>query len=367
MPLYRKPLFGDFCQGRLTLTSGTAITTSDVTGASTIYFTPHKGNRLALYDGSVWNLMAFSELSLALGTLVNAMAYDVFVYDNAGTPTLEATEWKNEAVTMTIAAPCVVTWTAHGMVTGNSVTFTTTGALPTGLAVNTQYFITKINDNTFNLSATRALLAAGTFITTSGTQSGTHTAHGPHARQTDIALQDGVYVKSGATTRRYLGTFLTTSTTTTEDSVLNRLLWNQYNQEPRMLRIIEATDTWAYSTTTYRQANANVANQVNIITGNITLISLTNYHTFATSANGGRTAIGEDLVNTVEANCILGLNAGTLGSGQANGLTCFFEKYPSIGYHSYIWIERGNTGVTFSGDNADRTLLQTGVTGKILG
>lgn len=45
-------LFPSICQGRLTLTSGTPVTTSDVTAATTIYFTPYKGNRIALCGGT---------------------------------------------------------------------------------------------------------------------------------------------------------------------------------------------------------------------------------------------------------------------------------------------------------------------------
>jgi len=84
-------------------------------------------------------------------------------------------------VTMTIAAPCVVTYTSHGMaVNGNcagclAVYFTTTGALPTGLAINTTYYATIIDANTFHLSTTIANAFAGTYITTTGSQSGTQT------------------------------------------------------------------------------------------------------------------------------------------------------------------------------------------------
>lgn len=89
-------LFAGFSQGRLTLTSGTAVTTSDVTGATTIYYTPYAGNLLALYDGSTkWTVYPFTEISLALGTLTSDLPYDVFVYDNAGTPTLESLAWTN--------------------------------------------------------------------------------------------------------------------------------------------------------------------------------------------------------------------------------------------------------------------------------
>src|SRR6185436_9706895 len=42
----------DVCDGRLTLTSGTPVTTGDVTAATTLYFTPNGGNQIALYTGS---------------------------------------------------------------------------------------------------------------------------------------------------------------------------------------------------------------------------------------------------------------------------------------------------------------------------
>lgn len=54
-------------------------------------------------------------------------------------------------------------------------------------------------------------------------------------RATGLVLQDGILVKSGATTRRYLGSLRTTSTTTTEDSAANRLLFNWYNPVERHL------------------------------------------------------------------------------------------------------------------------------------
>jgi len=72
--------------------------------------------------------------------------------------------------TITIASPAVVTATAHGMVEGQQFEFTTTGALPTGLSVDTIYFCRSPSTNTFNVSAE----PQGTIINTSGTQSGTH-------------------------------------------------------------------------------------------------------------------------------------------------------------------------------------------------
>lgn len=53
------------------------------------------------------------------------------------------------------------------------------------------------------------------------------------ARATALATQDGVLIKSGDATRRYLGTFRTVSTTTVEDSKAKRFLWNFYNRVGR--------------------------------------------------------------------------------------------------------------------------------------
>ena len=80
------------------------------------------------------------------------------------------------AVTVTIATPAVMTWTAHGLVSGQEIQLTTTGALPTGLSINTSYFVTVINSTTFNLSTTIANAQTAVFVATSGTQSGVHTA-----------------------------------------------------------------------------------------------------------------------------------------------------------------------------------------------
>jgi microcystin-dependent protein len=77
--------------------------------------------------------------------------------------------------TVTIASPGVFTLNAHGLLTGEEVYLTTTGALPTGLAQNTIYYAIFVSANTFNLATTRANAIAGTKINTSGTQSGVHT------------------------------------------------------------------------------------------------------------------------------------------------------------------------------------------------
>lgn len=73
--------------------------------------------------------------------------------------------------TVTIASPAVFTATAHGLAANMPISFTTTGALPTGLVAGTVYYVLAPTTNTFKVSAT----AGGSAINTSGTQSGVHT------------------------------------------------------------------------------------------------------------------------------------------------------------------------------------------------
>ena len=90
--------------------------------------------------------------------------------------------------TVTLASPGVFTNTAHGLVVGDPVFFTTTGALYTGLTANTIYYVMTVpTTDTFTVGTTRSVAAATgvatvtTAVNTSGTQGGTHTLfHAPH-------------------------------------------------------------------------------------------------------------------------------------------------------------------------------------------
>ena len=83
-------------------------------------------------------------------------------------------------VTITIAAPGVISWAAHGYTGACPVVFTTSGALPTGITSGTTYYVvpSSIASGTFTIATTVANALAGTAITTSGSQSGTQTGTG---------------------------------------------------------------------------------------------------------------------------------------------------------------------------------------------
>lgn len=90
---------GASVHGRLTLTTGVPVTTSDVASSGTIFFTPFNGNTIPLWNTSTsaWEVQTFAEQSLSLtglgGTATN---YDIFASNNNnGTFTLTATAWTN--------------------------------------------------------------------------------------------------------------------------------------------------------------------------------------------------------------------------------------------------------------------------------
>jgi len=76
--------------------------------------------------------------------------------------------------TITIAAPGVVTLGSGALLDGTAVVFESTGSLPTGLTIGTVYYVGGVSGSTCKLATTYANALAGTYITTSGTQSGTH-------------------------------------------------------------------------------------------------------------------------------------------------------------------------------------------------
>lgn len=82
-------------------------------------------------------------------------------------------------ITMTIANPGVFTLNAHGLSNGDSIIFSTTASLPTGITAGTIYYVGNVATNTFNVYDTAAHAIAGGAtgrVTTTGSQSGTHSA-----------------------------------------------------------------------------------------------------------------------------------------------------------------------------------------------
>lgn len=272
---------------RLSLDNGLPVTTSNVTGATSIYLLPHINNVIELYHEihEAWEPFTLSAgKEMPLGTLSNNTNYDIFVYDDGGvTPTYEFVAWTN--------------------------------------------------------STTRA---------------------------TAVVYQNGRWVKSGSLHKRYVGSFRTTSTTTTEDSDTKRFLFNAYNRMPRVLKRVETTDSWAGGTAdTWVKANNSDSNRVEVLIGlsegpvNLRLRTVALNDAAVVLASGG---IGVDSASVNSADYFGGVANTTFGVpafAEYNGI-------PAIGWHYFQWLEyRGAGGNTTWYGDAGGNAIQSGLTGVV--
>jgi hypothetical protein len=284
-------------EGRITLTTATPYHTASVTAATTVYYTPAVGNLVPIYDGTNWGLSTFSELSQATTDATKSPAaastfsnYDVFVWNDSGT--LRATRgpaWTQaQTFTVTIASPAVFSLTGHGFYEGMPLVFTTSGALPTGLTAGTTYFViaTGLTANAFEVSTS----VGGSVVNTSGSQSGTHTAtqhttvRGTGAGTTDLEYVNGILMNKQSITNgpaadrgTYVGTIRTNGSSQVDiifggagaaggESTIQGV-WNMYNRVVGAFTNFDNTDTWNYTTNSYRIRDGNVANRTIYLAG----------------------------------------------------------------------------------------------------
>jgi hypothetical protein len=275
------------CEGRLTLTTAVPVTTSDVVGAATVYFTPYQGNCIGLYDGANWNRRTFSELSITNAGLAANTCYDVFIYDNAGTATIELLAWTNETT-----------------------------------------------------------------------------------RATALTTQNGVLVKSGAVTRRYVGTIHSNAASQFYDTYAFRRVWNYYNRVLRPMRpALETTDTWAYTLAAFRQANGNVANQLDYVIGVSEDAVTAQVQAFAKNTNANVdmiVAIGADSTTTMASGCFAYSGASQVAN-QYVGLQAQYTTIPAVGRHTLVWLELSAASgtTTWGGDGGAPTTSQAGIHGWV--
>jgi hypothetical protein len=73
-----------------------------VTAAANVYWTPYHGNQIGLYNGSSWDPITFSEITISLASgFVTNKNYDVFGYNNSGSLALETLAWTSDSARAT--------------------------------------------------------------------------------------------------------------------------------------------------------------------------------------------------------------------------------------------------------------------------
>jgi hypothetical protein len=201
--------------GRLTLASGVPVTVSDITGVTTIYYTPAFGNNIPLYNGSSWVATTFTELSLALSANAAHTGYhqsgnnfDLYVFSDAGTLRLgtNVTKWS--------------TSTARGA--GNA---------------EVEFFQGRwVNKNTVSM---RFGSAAGNTVS--------------------VPARTGLYVGSFRTNVSADGQAV--------DTNQRRHLYNAYNQTARVITNNLNGITWTYNTAAFRVADNDTDHSVIVLAG----------------------------------------------------------------------------------------------------
>lgn len=333
--------------GRLTLTSGTPVTSADVTGATTIYYSPFVTNRLDLWDSRRWAQWEFPEFGLALGTLTSGKPYDVFCFKGTATPS--STNTTTEIVTF---------GSATGWQTGAVVYVLTTGG---GLTAGTTYWWNAASSTTGSFHTTLAdALAASNKVNLTASITSSLTAYSLESlvwtndttRATAITVQDGRYCKSGDKTRLYLGTFYTTSTTATADADATRYLVNLYNAVPRRLFCSpgytddNASTSFTHAGTTWSEVNGGTNSRVSFL---VPIDGLVVDAAALWGAGGSATGplqVGQGYDSTTSAYCVA--QAGT--STNELGVTTLYRAPCAAGKHFLAMLgvnPLGGTGTIF--------------------
>lgn len=196
------------------------------------------------------------------------------------------------------------------------------------------------------------------------------------ARNDALGTLDGVRVKNSDKTRLYLGTLRASGSNVTADAgspasgtSAKRFLWNAYNRVPRPMRVIEAADTWAYTTAAWRSANNSTANRFEFVLG------LSEEFTFAEALclagnSGGvsnnNAGVGLDRVNGNDAQLVV--SGSYAANANFNG-RAVYRGHPGIGYHFLQWLEYTDAGsgtTTWFGD-AGVGYIQLGMHGEVWG
>lgn len=294
-------------QGRLTLTTGVAITTSDVTGATTHYYTPALGFFVPITtDGTTFTNTAFTELSQATtdttkspGSVTISSNYDIFVWSDAGT--LRATR-----------GPPWSSSTSRG----------------TGVGTTEIDFTTKFPTNKNAIT------------------------NGPAANR-------GVLV----------GSVRSDASSQLKDTFAFRWVSNIYNTTARAMRVQDAAVSYTYGTSTIRQANANTANQLDFLDSLGTqMIDVQILSSGSHGAAGGvatSVLIGIDSTSAFVTGSLQGINQFTV-AGFGLQFTSNWNGYAGIGRHTAVWLESGPSSgtTTFYGLNGN---IQSGIQGSIQG
>lgn len=89
------------CLGRATLERSVAVSTTNQTAKTVLYFTDFNGGLVSLYNGSSWDLYEINDQELDLSGLATGTNFDLWGYPNSGELVLDKTAWSNDTTRAT--------------------------------------------------------------------------------------------------------------------------------------------------------------------------------------------------------------------------------------------------------------------------
>jgi hypothetical protein len=299
--------------GRLTLTSGLPVLTADVTAATTIYYTPYRGDAIPLFNPDLNYFVGytFTELSQTLADATKAPAatavssvYDVFIaLDGVGNPQMyRGPAWTND----------------------------TTRSAGTALIRRQGFLVNQVaitNGPTANCG-----LYVGTFRTSATGANG----------QVDMMFQP----------------------TAAAGGTANRLfLWNAFNRVRIVANNRDSADSWADTAGTWGYRNGNAASRIDFVTGLVEegfLAISTQYSQNSTAAFRRLNCVSVDVNNNYYQQSSPGVGIEGASAAAGDPMVAYLTERTQLGVHYVVPLEVAAAGgaATWYGDNGG-TVIQT--------
>lgn len=179
-----------------------------------------------------------------------------------------------------------------------------------------------------------------------------------------LALQDGVYVKSGTPTRRWVGTIRGSAADQTSDTLLKRFVWNECQRRTRPMQVLEPTATWTYNSTTTRNVRAQASNRVEYVAGRADVLVRGNAFMRVGGSSCATNLSGIGIDSTTDVTILYGGGCPLANNGyQAMGL---YSGMPGLGYHYLQWLET-NSGCANASLIGANTYTQSGLVFSVEG
>lgn len=334
--------------GRLTLSS-TLPVSGDIAASTDLYWLPYVGNKVRIPSVNgldTYLTLGDSGVHLTNSGLLPAYCYDVFGFNNSGSPSAEFLAWNaptNAAITaITNASPPVV---STGTTPSQDQIVVITGATGAGSAnINNIKFrvgtvVASTSFQLLNLDGTNPS-APGVITASTGTW---FRYDGAQTRATSLDYNNGVYYKNGAHSRIYLGSVKMDEAGKFNDtSAARRCLWNYFNRKPRHLYFQDATSSWS-SGGTLRAMRNTLADRVEFMVGVIE-DTVGAQLIISESGSGGDQIVGIG-VSSISANSALAYNEAFQVSGNNNfGLaTATYKGQATLGYQYLQALEKGSS------------------------